>query len=84
MIWMYLAFGVALIIAGTTLGFLMANAIGIHREEKDRSLTIGSPGRIASSARAANGVYARKPGVAQQVSHPRADSLALAGPGPRI
>jgi hypothetical protein len=75
----------ALIIAGAAVGILTVLAVGIHREEKAYSLTIGSPGRISSGARAATGVYTKAPGVAQQPTPPPTDHrLALASSGSRI
>jgi len=72
------------LIAGAFIGILAMLAIGIHREEKAYSLTVDSPSRITSSARAANGVYAKAPGVARQTDISRPDRLVLAGPGPGI
>lgn len=66
MIGMYAIFAAALIAGGAALGILVAVSLGIRREEKANSLTIGSPGRTASGARAIMRVYAREPGVAYQ------------------
>ncbi len=49
------------------LGFLAMVALGIHREETARSMTVPTSDRIARGTRAANGVYARIPGVIQEV-----------------
>jgi hypothetical protein len=84
MIEMYLIIAGALVLAGAIAGVLTVVAVGIHREERAYSLTTDSPDRITSGSRAANGLYARRPGVTHQIGHPRADHLALAGPGPRI
>jgi len=65
MIGMYAIVAIALIAAGAALGIVALVTLGIRNEEKtsrhDRvvSLLAGSPGRAASSARFANGVYTR-------------------------
>jgi len=82
MIEMYAIIGGGLILVGAIIGGLTVLAAGIRREEKHYSLTIDSPSRIASGARSAIGVYARKPGVAQQAIQHRQDP-ALAGPWPQ-
>jgi hypothetical protein len=84
MIEIYALVGVALVVAGAVVGILTVLAVGIHREERARSMTIGSPSRAASGARTFNGTYARRPGVTQEPGIYRQD-LALAapsGPGP--
>lgn len=60
------AMAFALIAAGATVGIVVVISLGIRREEKANSLTIGSPGPAASGARAIMKVYARCPGVAYQ------------------
>lgn len=65
-----LAVAGALLAAGAVIGILTVLAAGIRREEKHASLTVDSPGRAASAARAAHGVYARRPGTAQQETSP--------------
>jgi hypothetical protein len=82
MIEIYVIIGSALLIAGAIAGILTVIAVGIHREEKQYSLTVDSPSRTASGARSATGLYARKPGVAQQAMQRRPDP-ALAGPWPQ-
>jgi len=68
MIELYLFAAIALISAGVIVGTLIVLAAGIHREEKACSFTVGSPSRVASGVRAANGLYVRLPGVTQQVT----------------
>lgn len=63
-----LGLAVVLVVAGAGFGGLMTLAAGIHREEKACSLTVKSPGRAASGARAIHGVYTRRPGILQQAS----------------
>jgi hypothetical protein len=59
MIGIYISVAVALMAAGAITAILTVFAAGIHREEKARSLTSGSPGRVASGIRAVHGVYSR-------------------------
>lgn len=68
-----------LMAAGAAVGAVLLVSLGIRREEKANSLTIGSPGWLASGARLANGVYARRPGAtAAYYADPRQDDrLAL-------
>jgi hypothetical protein len=66
MIGMYAIITIALIGGGAALGIVAVVSLGIRHEEKASSLTIGSPGRAASGARAIMRVYARCPGVAYQ------------------
>jgi hypothetical protein len=66
MIEVYALSALALLIAGIVLGFLAMVALGIHREEAARSITVPTSDRIARGARAVNGVYARVPGVIQE------------------
>jgi hypothetical protein len=47
----YVIGAIALLAAGAMIGFLMIFAVGIHREEKARSLRNANPGRIASGLR---------------------------------
>lgn len=55
MIEMYAIMAIALIAAGVIGGILMIFALGIHREEKARSLGNANPGGIASGLRAVMG-----------------------------
>jgi hypothetical protein len=73
MIGMYAIIAIALIVLGITLGIVVVVSLGIRREEKASSLTIGSPGRAASGARAIIRVYARRPGVAYQARAQKQD-----------
>lgn len=65
MIEMYAIAAVALIAAGAAFGIVALVTLGIRHEEKLSrkegviSLRAGSPGRVASSARIANGVHTR-------------------------
>jgi hypothetical protein len=84
MIEIYAIVGGVLVLAGAIAGILTVIAVGIRREEKDYSFTVDSPSRIASGARSATGLYARKPGVAQQaIQVQHRQDLALAGPWPQ-
>lgn len=60
-----------LVIAGAAIGIIAVVALGIHREERDLSLTSDTTDPVARGARKLNGVYTRIPGVIQQVSHYR-------------
>jgi hypothetical protein len=62
---------VALIAAGVVAGFLVLVALGIHREESARSMTVPTADRVALGARVANGMHARYPGVLEEVSSRR-------------
>jgi hypothetical protein len=64
MIGTYVSAAIALVAAGVAIGVVVVVSLGIRHEEKANSLTIGSPGRTASGARAIMRVYARHPGVA--------------------
>ena len=75
MIEAYAITAVALLAAGAVIGFLIFLALGIHREEVARSMTLPTSDRIARGARAATGAYARLPGVLQQASLPQQDYL---------
>jgi Flp pilus assembly protein protease CpaA len=72
MVEIYAVAAVVLIGAGVVAGILTVVVLGIRREEKAYSLTIGSPGRLASGARVINGAHARTR---------RQQDLALAGSG---
>jgi hypothetical protein len=80
MIGFLLIAAVALIAAGTVVGFLFVLALGIHREERDYSFTVRSPSRLASGVRAATGAYARRPGVSAERAGQNRSGLALVGP----
>lgn len=73
MIEAYAIIAVALLAAGAVIGYLVFVALGIHREEAARSITLPTSDRIARGARAATGAYARLPGVLHQASLPRQD-----------
>jgi hypothetical protein len=57
------------LLAGAIGGSLAVIAVGIHREEKARSLGTKSRGWAASAARAACGSYIRTPTILQPASH---------------
>jgi hypothetical protein len=67
MIEIYAIVAAALVVTGAVIGILTVVAAGIHREEKDYSLTTGNPSRVIRGVRTVNGVYTRRPGVAQQL-----------------
>lgn len=75
----YAIIAFVLMAAGAAFGAVLLVSLGIRREEKAHSLTIGSPGWLASGARLANGVYARRPGAtaAYYADPPQDDILAL-------
>jgi hypothetical protein len=66
MIEVYALVALALVIAGAVLGCLAVMALGIHREERHRSMTVPTSDRVARGTRKVNGVYARVPGVIQE------------------
>jgi hypothetical protein len=66
MIEVYVLTAVVLVIGGAVLGFIAMVALGIHREETARSMTVPTSDRIARGTRTANGFYARTPGVIQE------------------
>jgi hypothetical protein len=74
----YALAAVSLLAAGAVLGFLVVVSLGIRREEAALSMTTPTSDRVANGARAANGVYARIPGIIQEISH-RQELLPLAG-----
>ncbi len=59
MINLYLA--AAVLLAGAVLGVLGVVCLGIHREERNYSLTSDVTSRAARGARRLNGVYTRGP-----------------------
>ena len=85
MIGMYAILAVALIAAGAALGVVALVTLGVRNEEstsrhdKAASLLAGSPGRAASGARFANGVYTRSSWTVYPVGHPRENLLILNG-----
>jgi hypothetical protein len=87
MIGMYAIVAVALIAAGAALGIVALVTLGIRHEEKASrnnrgvSLLAGSPGRAASSARYANGVYTRSSWTIYPAGRPRENLLVLNGEG---
>jgi hypothetical protein len=74
MIEVYALAAAAFVVAGIALGFIAVVSLAIHREEKARSLTITSPSRLMSGARAACGVYSRMQDVGQQADYHPHDS----------
>jgi hypothetical protein len=54
---------VALILMGAIAGGLAVVVVGIHREEKAKSITAKSPSRALSGVRAINGVCVRSSGM---------------------
>ena len=66
MIEVYALIALVLFIAGGVLGILVVMAVGIHREERDRSMTVPTSDPVARGTRKFNGVYARIPGVVQE------------------
>jgi hypothetical protein len=85
MIGMYAILAVALIAGGAALGIVVLVTLGVRNEEsasrhdKAASLLTGSPGRAASSARFANGVYTRSSWTVYPAGHPRENLLILNG-----
>jgi hypothetical protein len=85
MIGMYAILAVALITAGAALGIVALVTLGIRNEEstsrhgKTASLLAGSPGRTASSARFANGVYTRSSWTVYPAGPPGKNLLILNG-----
>jgi hypothetical protein len=66
MIEVYALVALALIIAGAVVATLVMMAVGIHREERNRSVTVPTSDRVARRTRKFNGFYARIPGVVQE------------------
>jgi hypothetical protein len=66
MIEAYALVALTLVIAGAVLGILVMMAVAIHREERDRSVTVPTSDRVARRTRKFNGFYARIPGVARE------------------
>jgi hypothetical protein len=71
MIGMYAIVALALILGGAALGIVTIVSLGIRREKK------GRPGWAARGARAANGLYVRRPRAASQARARQNDLLAL-------
>lgn len=72
MIEVYALVALALVIAGAVVGFLVMMAVGIHREERNRSVTVPTSDRVARWIRKLTGFYARIPGVAQAIKEAEA------------
>jgi hypothetical protein len=66
MIEAYALAALVLVIAGAVLGILVIMAVGIHREERDRTMTVPTSDLVARRTRKVNGLYARIPGVVQE------------------
>jgi len=75
MIGIYFIVAFALIAGGAGLGGVLIVSLGIRREEKAGSLTVASPGRAASGARATMSVHARRTGVSYQVREQQQEDL---------
>ncbi len=66
MIEVYALVALALIVAAAVVGALGMMAVGIHREERDQSVTLPTSDWLARRTRKFNGFYARIPGVVQE------------------
>jgi hypothetical protein len=72
MIGAYALIAVAVFAAGAVIGLIMVVSLGIHREERDFSLTSDRRDRVTRSARRLTGASSRVTGVIQEVGpHPR-------------
>jgi len=69
----YITAAVALVGLGSVASFLVLVSLGIHREERARSMTVRTPDRVARGARVTNGVHARYPGVLHEAAAYRHD-----------
>jgi hypothetical protein len=72
----YLSAAAVLVIAGAVAGVLAVISLGIHREEREFSLTRAVTDRAARGARQVNGLYTRGPGLTYQ------SATAGEAPGP--
>lgn len=61
MIEIYLLTAAALVIAGVAIGAVAIISLGIHREERNRSLMNHATDRVLCSARRATGFYSHAP-----------------------
>ncbi len=71
MIGMYAIVAFALTAGGAAAGIILVVSLGIHREKKRH------PGWAATGARAASGLYVRRPGARSRARAQREDLLAL-------
>jgi hypothetical protein len=69
MIEFYITGAAVLFTAGAVAGFLALVTLGIRREERDYSMTIEAPNKIARGARVVNGMHARQPGVLYEAAY---------------
>lgn len=70
---------VILVIAGAALGIVAVMSLGIHREDRNLSLTSDTTGRAARGIRRLNGVYTSGPGILEEVSLYRQGRWPLVG-----
>jgi hypothetical protein len=83
MIELYAIVAFALLVVGMVAGITTVVALGIRREHKTPCDRAASPGRAASAARAACGVYTRTPRTAYSPDqHQEERLLMLTGPRP--
>lgn len=71
MIGMYAIIAVGLIAGGVALGIVIVVTMGIRQEEKAGTLTVDSPGRVASGGRALMAATSRRPGISYQIKAQR-------------
>jgi hypothetical protein len=73
----YVIAAIALIAAGAAAGILVIFAMGIHREEKARSLGNANPGRIEGGLRVFTSAYAHP--ELPELTHRHRSDLTLTG-----
>jgi hypothetical protein len=77
MIELYPVVAFALLIVGVAAGITAVVALGIRREDKTFRDTAARPGRAASAARAACGVYTRTPRTAYSPDQRQEEELLV-------
>jgi hypothetical protein len=70
----YMFAAAALLIAGAVIGVLAVVTLGIHREERARSLTRDITDRAAGGARRLNGAYTRGLALTSEPARARHDT----------
>jgi hypothetical protein len=68
---------IALVATGVTIGVIAVVSLGIHREERNLTLTRSTQDRVARGARRLTGLYSRVPELAGDASRHRQDILPV-------
>jgi hypothetical protein len=73
----YVFAAIALVAAGVVIGVIAMVSLGIHREERQFTLTGGTQDRVTRGARRLTGLYSRIPELAGEASQHRQGTLPV-------